>query len=181
MKKIYKNIDHAKLGIALILIGILSRLVPHIPNVNPLTSIGLIAGKNFPCFIAFSILFFTMFVSDIGLALLFGYPIFGYWTLFTYTGFAAITFIGSKLKYSSKALPVYIFFSSFGFWIWTNFGVWLTSVMYSKTLAGFTSCYIAALPFLGNALLGDIVCGITIVSILNLIKVKFHSRKAFQS
>jgi len=174
------NIDLDKYGIVLIIIGILSRLVPHIPNVNPLISISLIAGRNFSSFIAFSVLFFTMFISDIGLALLFGYPIFSYWTLFTYTGFIAITFISSKLKYSSKALPIYIFFSSFAFWIWTNFGVWLTSDMYYKTLIGLINCYIAALPFLGNSLLGDMIWGILILSILNSIKAKFYNKKFFK-
>lgn len=174
------NIDQDRFGIVLIIIGILSRLIPHIPNVNPLISISLITGRNFSRFMALSILFFTMVISDIGLALLFGYSIFGYWTLFTYTGFIAITFIGSKLKYSSKALPIYIFFSSFGFWVWTNFGVWLTSGMYSRTLIGLANCYIAALPFLSNSLLGDMVWGIFILIILSLMKSKFYNKKFFK-
>lgn len=34
------------------------------------------------------------------------------------------------------------------FYFWTNFGVWLLGSMYPKTLAGLTTSYINALPFL---------------------------------
>lgn len=181
MKAISKVMGQNQLGIVLVIFGILGRLIPHIPNVNPLTSIGLIAGVNLSRCVAFFVLFITMFISDVGLALLLGYPIFSYWTLFTYTGFAAITFAGSKLRCSQQALPFYIFCSSLGFWIWTNFGVWLTSNLYSKTLAGLSDCYIAALPFLRNSLVGDMAWGLVIWGVFSLVKTKIYNKKVFQS
>lgn len=36
------------------------------------------------------------------------------------------------------------------FFLWTNFGVWLTTSMYSKNIAGLVHSYINALPFLRN-------------------------------
>lgn len=161
LNKIEKDIGQYKLGIAIVVVGVLGRLVPHIPNITPFTNISLFAGKSFSRLSALLILGFTLVVSDISLALLFGYPVFGYWTLFTYTGSSAITYFGSKLQHSSKKLqlPLFIFLSSIGFWVWTNFGVWLTSGMYPKTLVGLSKCYIVALPFLRNALLGDMIWG----------------------
>jgi hypothetical protein len=67
--------------------------------------------------------------------------------------------LANNLGGSSKLLRYlrYTIFASFGFWLWTNLGVWLLSGLYPKTTAGFFECYIAALPFLRNGLLGDIV------------------------
>ncbi len=43
------------------------------------------------------------------------------------------------------------------FFIITNFGAWLVGNLYPKTLAGLVSCYVAAIPFFRNTLLGDAV------------------------
>ena len=42
------------------------------------------------------------------------------------------------------------------FFVVTNFSVWLDGQMYSRTFDGMIACYVAALPFLRNALLGDL-------------------------
>lgn len=164
MKKIFQNP-----AIGIIIISILGRLIPHIPNVTPITGMCLFIGMNLSRQTAFSILLITLIISDIGLALLFNYPIFGYWTLFVYTGFITIMFISFKLHYSQKILPIYILGSSLVFWIWTNFGVWLTTNLYPKTLIGLETCYIAALPFLRNSLIGDMTWGLIFLGVFNLI------------
>jgi hypothetical protein len=46
--------------------------------------------------------------------------------------------------------------SSALFFVGTNFAVWVSSGMYEHTLSGLVSCYVAALPFLRNSLLGDL-------------------------
>ena len=40
--------------------------------------------------------------------------------------------------------------------------MWLASGIYPKTLVGLGSCYVAALPFLHNSLIGDMVWGLVI-------------------
>lgn len=168
-QKANKFLSKNSVGIALVIVGVLGRLIPHIPNITPLTSLGLFAGVNLSCRAAILSLLVTLFVSDIALALLLGYPVFGYWTLFTYTGFMMIVIFGSRLQCSWKILPVYILISSFGFWSWTNFGVWLTSGLYPKTLASLCACYVVALPFLRNSLIGDMIWGIAIFSFFNFV------------
>lgn len=64
------------------------------------------------------------------------------------------------------------------FFLWTNFGVWLLSGMYSKTFAGLITSYINALPFLRYQFistlvfvpLGYILSQITISIIKNTIR-----------
>ena len=53
-----------------------------------------------------------------------------------------------------------ILFSALGasaiFFIVSNFGVWLSSPLYAKSWEGLIACYVAAIPFLQNTLLGDL-------------------------
>jgi hypothetical protein len=177
------KINYSKnlLVIGIIIVSILGRLIPHIPNITPLTSMCLFVGMNLSHRAAFLSLLATLLISDIGLSsFLFNYPIFGYWTLFTYTGFMTIVAVSFKLQRSWKFLPIYLLSSSFGFWIWTNFGTWLTSGLYPKTLSGLSVCYIAALPFLHNALLGDLLWGTVFFGVYANLKLCAAS-KSFSS
>jgi len=46
--------------------------------------------------------------------------------------------------------------SSVLFFVVTNFGMWLFSGFYPRTLLGLETCYIAAIPFFQNTLAGDL-------------------------
>jgi hypothetical protein len=45
--------------------------------------------------------------------------------------------------------------SSIIFFVLTNFGVWAFGSWYPKTWEGLVACYVAAIPFFHNTLLGD--------------------------
>lgn len=140
-------------------IAVAGRLIPHPANMTPLTNLCLYAGKNFPRHLTLLISLIGILISDLLLAWIKGYPAFGFWTLFNYSGFVAIIFAGMLLKAQPKFLRLlsFVLISGLGFWLWTNFGTWLTSGIYPLTTAGIIRCYAAALPFLRNALLGDLV------------------------
>ena len=46
--------------------------------------------------------------------------------------------------------------SSVLFFVVTNFGMWLSSGIYPRNLAGLQACYVAAIPFLQNTVAGDL-------------------------
>ncbi|GAH11350.1 unnamed protein product, partial [marine sediment metagenome] len=77
-----------------VMVGVLGRWVPHIPNVTPLTSLSLLAGAVFSKRIALLFLLITAILSDVMLAWMYHYPVFGAWTFFTYTGFMCIALLG---------------------------------------------------------------------------------------
>lgn len=130
-----------------------SRLLPHPPNLAPVTALALFAGAGmrfpkavFPALIAMAISDFFIGFSPL--------PI----TTSVYGSFALISTLGVLLrKKKIWAVPLAAFASSMLFFIVTNFSVWLFSGMYEKTLAGLILCYINALPFLKNTIIGDIV------------------------
>lgn len=139
-------------------IGVLARLIPHPANFTPITNLCMFSGSKLPKYIALPAMLLLLAISDALLAHIYGYPIFSSWSIFTYSGFAAMVLISTKLKAnpSIKRLLTYLLSFSLGFWLWTNFGVWLTGY-YPHTFAGLISCYTLALPFLRNALLGNLV------------------------
>jgi hypothetical protein len=42
------------------------------------------------------------------------------------------------------------------FFLISNFGVWATQGMYPMTASGLVECYVAAIPFFGNQIAGDL-------------------------
>ncbi len=145
-----------------IVFGILGRIIPHPPNLNPMTSVALFGGAQLGRGRAFVVTLLTLMVSDILIAWAGGHEIFGLWSLFTYTGFAAIILAGRFLRTVPTAGRTLGFLtgSSVFFWVWTNFGMWLTSGVYALNSAGLLACFVAAIPFLGNALIGDLAWGL---------------------
>jgi hypothetical protein len=167
----------------LILFEIAGRLIPHPANFTPTTSLCIFSGWKLPRKFAIPITIFGLGISDILLSYIYGYPAFGSWSFFNFTGFAGITFFASINKsHKLRNLFFYIVLSDIGYWLWTNFGCWLyghMTTVYPKNLTGLITCYIAALPFLRNALLGSIIWSIVIFG-LYVIPAKARTQKIFR-
>ncbi|PHQ80128.1 MAG: hypothetical protein COB66_05455 [Coxiella sp. (in: Bacteria)] len=141
---------------ALVIFIAVCRFVPHLANFSPMICVALFAGHFFKKRIAYAIILVAMVLTDIVLGLTTHYPMFGAWTFFTYTGFFAIMFAGTRIHSLTERVPLSalaLLGSSLGFWVWTNLGVWLTSGMYPMTLGGFSSCFALAIPFLQHNVL----------------------------
>ena len=134
-----------KLLIAFVLIAILSRLIPHLPNFTAVTATALFAGRHFKHrALAFAAPLLVMMISDLAI---------GFYTIswFVYASFAAVVFLG---QWSKKMNLLTVLASSLTFFVISNFGVWLLG--YPLTVEGFIACYTAAIPFFRNAILGDL-------------------------
>jgi hypothetical protein len=135
----------------MILAAAASRLIPHPPNFSPIPAMALVGGA---CFVqkrwAFVVPLAALFFSDVLLGLHRTVP-------FVYGSFALIVCLGFWLRTRRTAVPIACaaLVASVLFFIITNFGVWLFETMYPKTLEGLLLCYLAAVPFFGNTLLGD--------------------------
>jgi len=132
------------------LLGLLSRLVPHPPNFVPINAIGLFSGSKFNKLMAMIVPLSIMIVSDIILG-------FHKTMIFVYFSLFLIILLGFRIRqFNIKNLFIYSLISSTIFFLTTNFGVWLLFDMYPKTIHGLINCYILAIPFFGNTILGDI-------------------------
>ncbi len=129
------------------------RLLPHPPNFSPIAAMALFSGAFLPGrAIAFAAPFGALVLSD---ALLGGF--YG-GIAFVYLSFALTVLIGWAIAGRKSPLTIggAAIASSVMFFVVTNFGVWLFSGMYPRSVDGLAACYVAAIPFFQNTLAGDL-------------------------
>jgi len=126
----------------------------NIPNFEAVTALSLLAGSFLGGIFGAIIPLLIVFFSDLYFGNTSVY-------IFTWVAYALIGIFGALLKRSSK----YYFLKITGmgilsvvfFYLFTNFGWWLTFEMYPLTLQGLIECYIAGLPFLKNQLFSSLI------------------------
>ncbi|APZ41904.1 DUF6580 family putative transport protein [Acidihalobacter ferrooxydans] len=136
--------------IVLIFAAAALRLIPHPANFAPIGALALFAGAHFEDRrLALAVPLGALLLSDLVLGL---YP----GLVFVYAGFALSVGIGFMLRQRTVGrIAAGTLASALTFFLLTNFGAWLTLGMYPKTLEGLWAAYLAGIPFLRNALLGD--------------------------
>ena len=153
--------------VALITIAVASRFLPHPPNVACLGALGLFAGCYVPNKRAFLIPAAVLLISDlIGYTL--GVPGMGFYApaamLCVYGGATLAVLVGRYLgrvreKTSGVKFGLGVFGGSLAastlFFLLSNFGVWAAG-WYPMTAGGLVSCFIAAIPFYGYTIAGDL-------------------------
>lgn len=143
----------------LVLFVAVSRLFPHPPNFSPVAALALFGGASFVTRkAAFIVPILAMLISDIGLELTTG---FGFHALMPVVYFAfALTvmigmWVGKHLSVGSVVGGTLV--ASGLFFAVTNFAVWARGDLYPLTFDGLIACYIAAIPFFQNTLIGNFV------------------------
>ncbi len=145
--------------IGFVLLAVWFRLIPHPPNVAPITALALFSGASFRNK-WFSIIFplIAMVLSDIVLG-------FSTISLWVYSAFILITMFAwlvKELRWTSVLISSLIFF------IVSNFGVWILS--YPHTIEGLITCYTMAIPFFGYSILGDMAWSLILFGLYETIK-----------
>ena len=151
-----------------IILGIVSRLLPHPPNANTMNALALFGTAYLGSrSLAIAVLFASMFLGDFVIGM-------HSTMLFVYGTLALTVLLGDQLKNSfslQKSLfraPAACIAASLLFFVVVNFGVWMTTSMYPKTFSGLGMCYLAAVPFLANQMWGDLFYGMFLFGVLSL-------------
>ncbi|MCX7737048.1 MAG: hypothetical protein N2319_10075 [Candidatus Kapabacteria bacterium] len=157
--------------VSLIILAVISRLIGFIPNFSPIAAIALFGAAYFPNKRdAFIVPIIAMFISDLFIGL---HPTM--WAV--YLSFALTVLIGFNLRKKQTVVRIITssLLSSVLFFIVTNFAHFL--FYFPHTLQGLTQCYIDAIPFFRNTVLGDLVyCGVLFGS-YNLAAIKIKELK----
>ncbi len=137
--------------LTIIVAAAVARLIPHPPNFTPIGAMALFGGA---CLadrrLAFILPLGALFLSDLFLGLHVLIPV-------VYGSFALNVVLGRWLRLrrtivNTAAVTV---LGSVQFFLVTNFACWL--LWYPQNVEGLVACYVAALPFFQNTLLGDAV------------------------
>jgi hypothetical protein len=149
------NANHARMLALLsaIVTAAALRLVPHPPNFTPIGAMALFSGAYLGRRgLAFFAPLAALLLSDLVLGFYHGMAT-------VYFSVVLIVLIGWQLseRRSFWMVGAAAIASSVLFYIVTNFGMWLFSGIYPRTLGGLEACYIAAIPFFQNTVAGDLV------------------------
>ena len=169
MKNLLKISEKDIFPIGLIVLLAVSRLIPHPPNFTPIIAVAIMSSYFFKNInFSFIVLFISMVISD---------AIIGFHSniIFVYLSLFLITFIFFKLnkKINLKSLFVFGLLGSVMFFLISNFGVWLLTDMYEKSLNGLVSCYVLAIPFFKNTFLSTLIFSYTPFLAYSFYKKKF--------
>lgn len=140
------------LAIGLVVLGVVMRILPHIPNIAPVGAVALFGGAILPSRYAWWLPLAIMMASDALLGFYDG-------VLFNWAAFVAVGLIGMLLARfnNTQRVVLGVLGGSLAFFIISNFGVWLQGGLYAHTWAGLVECYTMALPFLRNTIIGDLL------------------------
>lgn len=157
--------------LGLVAIGVLSRLIPHPPNCTSICSIALISAFQFKnCSLSFATVVAALLLSDLAIGF---HPMMP----FVYFSFGLIILMGVKLtKMTVRSIPLISLISSLIFFFVTNFGEWFAGSLYPKTIQGLSLCFFAAIPFIGNQVLGDLCYSFLIFGIFQAVNSRVNSK-----
>ncbi len=140
--------------VGLVCVGVVGRLVPHLPNATPIAAITVTAGRYVGPTGAIVIPLVSMLLSDIVIG-------FYDWRILlsVYFSIACMGLLSIVTRHSRSAIAtsVVIMGSSLLFFVITNAAVWAFSPWFEKSLSGLLYSYELGLPFLRSMMLGDLV------------------------
>jgi len=144
------------------LVGLIvaARLLPHLPNFNPVVAAALFAGATLDRrWLALAVPVLGMLLSDLFLpSAHLGVSIVVYAALLLP---ALIGMFARRFRPSRMVVPAALS-STLLFFVASNLAVWVFSGMYSHDTAGVAACFAAALPFLQYSIGGDLIWSVVL-------------------
>ncbi len=140
------------LAVLILVFGVVSRLIVHLPNFTPVIALALFGGVYLKKQQAVILPVLMMVIADLFIGIDATFP-------FTWGSMALIALIGLWVRKNKSFATVAgsSLLSSVLFFLVTNFGVWLVQNMYPRTFAGLIECYMMAIPFFGPTLVSTVV------------------------
>jgi hypothetical protein len=147
----------------------LTRLIPHLPNFTAVGAMALFGGAYFSNKkLAFAVPLIAMFITDM---------IIGFHStmIAVYIAFALMVVIGMTMIRKKKVSNIILaaVTATVLFFIITNFAIWISGLMYPVTGAGLAECYVAAIPFFGYNLAGNLFYSGVMFGLFELAKMRF--------
>lgn len=163
--------------VGLVIFGVGLRLLPHAPNLTPVTALSFVSARYLGRPWAVVLPGVILIISD---------ALIGFYSwkilLSVYGSFALIGLVHmatSKMR-SVVVVSAALVTSSVLFFIVTNAAVWAFSPWYEKTLSGLIYSFELGLPFLRNMLLGDFLYTAMLVCVFE-VRHRLHQNRHYSS
>lgn len=158
---------------------VLSRVLPHLPNFVPVIAFSIFAYKySRSLWVSILIPLVSIWISDLvinNIIYTAYFPEFTWYTPGTFYNvlpYVLIPFIHHMTKRFKYYWLTTGMLSSVLFFLISNFGVWVSTQMYTPDLAGLLTCYLAGATFLTNTLLSTLVFGLLFELFAKIIQLK---------
>lgn len=150
-------------------------LLPELPNFSPVAAVAFCGGLFLPGLLAWIVPIGVLFVSDLALGALLGYPAFGSAQLISWSCILAVVGIGrfvSKASFSTPRFFSALIASGLIFYIVTNTAAWIGNPAYPRGLGGLWMSLTTGLPgfppswiFYRNSLVSDVLFGSLLLAV----------------
>ena len=180
------NQKQFKLLLALVTVGIVSRFLPHPPNITAVAAVSLFAGailnsRLFAVLMPMVLMYLSDFAINNTVGRVYfteheGLVLWSSYMTWVYIGFGLTALIGySLLKNRTTAkLAGGAILATLVFWLCSNFGSFIDPInVYPFSINGLMACYIAALPFLLNSLIGNLFFTFVIFGIYDYVNARY--------
>lgn len=183
MKKLNLNIS---LLIGIMFIAALMRLLPHPPNFSPILAIGIFGAAHFTkkwhaLFISLLAIWFSdLIINNLIYTTSIEFVWFYNGFLWQYGSYIIIILSNIYIFRNKISLAKTLgtaFGSSAIFFLVSNFGVWVGSLIYQKNLIGLLTCYSAGIPFFQNTIISNLLFTIVLFGSYYLIQSEYSSIK----
>lgn len=149
------------LTFALIVLGAVTRLLPHPANITAVGAASLFSGARMEGWRAYVVPLAILAITEPIMGAILGFPAFTWVSLFVYASLAVNVWIGRRLRNTESPwrIGAASLVASAQFFVVTNFGVWVWGGAYNcpRTLPGLAHCYLTGLPYLWRTLAGDLM------------------------
>ncbi len=163
--------DIRLVALAFFVLAIALRFLPHPFNMTPVAALALFAGCHLSGRVGLVLALGAMAISDL-LGHWLEVPSMGFYnrttmlTVYLALGLTALVGAGLRGRVNVASVPLASLIGTAIFFLSTNFAVWLDPQMgYAASWEGLMSCYVAAIPFARNSLVGDLFFSALLFSI----------------
>ena len=142
-------------AVLLVVLAAASRVVPHPWNFTPMIAVALFAGARIErSWLAAIAVAGCLALGDIALG---AFPYGG--MAWVYGSMMLVVATGRLLRARTGMLATLVaaLGAGFVFFVVTNFAVFIGGGLYPRTAAGLLECYVAAVPFYRNQIVGDVL------------------------
>jgi len=156
--------------LSIIIVGILTRVIPHVPNFAPVEGLTLFGAaylkrKEFAYILPIALLYLSDLIINNTTARIYfteneGIIWFSNYMLYSFASLTLIVLAGRFLlkKIAATNVIVSALAASVIFFLVSNFGIWVHATSsYSKDLSGLMTAYIAGLPFLRSSVVSTLL------------------------
>lgn len=141
----------------------LMRVLPHPWNLTPVGAMFLFSAATFRSkWQGWLAPLAALMISDYAVSRIV-WPGTSWFNPYMWIAFSLVGMLGWTLRSKITATRVagVAVTGSVAFWTLSNFAIWAAGQLYPHTLAGLTTCYVAAIPFFRNDVLGNLAyCGV---------------------